>query len=871
MPVSVPQMPSVERGRLLDRIETDVERGVRVIVVSAPAGSGKSTLLRQWSQRRMARGELVASVNVERGDAPKALLPDVIAAIRAAAEESHPAAALGGLRRLGRGGAQGVAGALSAAVESLDRPLWLVIDDAHDLAGKAALEALAALTGRASARFRIVVGARFTLPAFLPRLQLDGLASQVRMADLAFERDEAEALLSGHDVHLDDADVDVLLERTEGWAAGLMLAAAALVHEDDPAKFVANFAGDDHAVADYLVSEVLWRIRPEVLDLLLATAVVGVVDAELAGWLSGRTDAGQLLHRLEADNALVQPVAHLPGAYACHPLLRTYLLAESARRDVGQRTRMHVAAAEWFARTGRPAAAIEHAVAGDDWPRAVQLIGRHGVRILLADGPDAVRPLIDHLPPEVRRDGAVPLVAALVALSDRDHAAACRELDAASRDPSLDADPDFGVIRAAAALGASCLGGEPPERIAELLSALGGRLAVDPDVQLLASTAQACAWAPMGDYARAESGLIAVSRLARRDGHDHLLLECMAQLCAVAAIRCDVVAMAERADETVEFAATHGWTSLPGVAFAHAALALVAWQSCDEPTAATSAAVAASMVEPGWDPLTTTVAGFMSSITTIAASTAAVPRPRTVEALRAATGSWERMPPSCVATAFGVELGLAQRRGDLGWAADVVERASIVLGADAADVRVLRATVHVRQGRESAARVELAPVLAGEEECLAVSSRITAQVCAAHVADHAGEPARAHAAVRRALEMAAPLGMTRCLADATPRVRSLLVRNRGRFAGYEDFVADVLAVGADPDSGTDLGSEAESLTARELDLLRDLPSLLSLREIADAHVVSVNTVKTHLKAVYRKLGAATRREAVDQARHLGLL
>lgn len=871
MQVSGPHAPSVERARLLDRIEADVEGGVRVIVVSAPAGSGKSTLLRQWSRRRRAEGELVASVSVGRGDSPRALWPGVIAAVRAAAEEFHPIAANGALRRLGRGGAEGVAAALSAAVESLDRPLWLVIDDAHDLAGKAALDALAALTGHTSARFRIVVGARFTLPAFMPRLQLDGLASQVRMADLAFERDEAEALLGGHGVHLQEADVDVLLERTEGWAAGLMLAAAALVDEDDPAKFVASFAGDDRAVADYLVSEVLWRIRPEVLELLLATAVVDVVDAELAGWLSGRRDAGLLLHQLEAGNALVQPVAHRPGAYVCHPLLRTYLLAESARRDVGQRARMHVAAAEWFTRSGRPAAAIEHAVAGEDWPRAVELLGRHGVRLLLADGPDAVRPLIDRLPPDVRRAGAVPLVAALVALSDRDHAAACRDLDVAARDPSLDADPDFGAIRAAAALGASCLGGEPPERVGELLSVLEMCQATDSDVQLLASTARACAWAVVGESAKAESGLTAVSRLARRDGRDHLLLECMAQLCAVAAIRCDTVAMAQRADETVEFAATHGWTSLPGVAFAHAALALSAWQSCDEATAAASAAVAATMIEPGWDPLTTTVVGFMGAITTIAARGAVVPSPRAIEALRATTGSWERMPPSCAATAFGVELGLAQRRGDPGWAADVVERASLVLDAGAADVRVLRAAVHVRHGRESAARTELAPVLAGAVECVAVSSRITAEVCAAHLADQAGEPARAHAAVRRALELAAPLGMIRGLADATPRVRSLLVRNRGRFAGYEEFVADVLAAGADPDSGPGLGGEAESLTARELDLLRDLPSLLSLREIADAHVVSVNTVKTHLKAVYRKLGAATRREAVDQARHLGLL
>jgi LuxR family maltose regulon positive regulatory protein len=178
--------------------------------------------------------------------------------------------------------------------------------------------------------------------------------------------------------------------------------------------------------------------------------------------------------------------------------------------------------------------------------------------------------------------------------------------------------------------------------------------------------------------------------------------------------------------------------------------------------------------------------------------------------------------------------------------------------------------VDARHGRDATARRRLNAVLDGRRPCRTTAIEITSWLLEADLTARI-EPTRAHHAVVRALELAAPLRAVRQVASAPPRVRGLLVHGKGRFGHHDEFVGEVLAASHQADDALDHYPRGQTLTARELEVLRDLQSLQSVDEIAESQAVSVNTVKTHLKALYRKFEVGSRREAVERGRELGLL
>ena len=212
--------------------------------------------------------------------------------------------------------------------------------------------------------------------------------------------------------------------------------------------------------------------------------------------------------------------------------------------------------------------------------------------------------------------------------------------------------------------------------------------------------------------------------------------------------------------------------------------------------------------------------------------------------------------------------------GEYAKAGDVIDRVSAVLG-DCAESRFLRATLHERMRRRGAARQVLAPVFRGEVAVHVPSTLAAAWALEAAMADADGEAVRAHEALEQALSWTAPNEAVRLFVDAPSSIRLLLAANAGRFGRWDAFVDRLLRLlpaADDSGNGARVGAAAaESLTARELELLRDLPSLMSLEQIAAARSISVNTAKSHLRALYRKLGATSRRDAVAQARQRGLL
>ncbi|HEV3295137.1 MAG TPA: AAA family ATPase, partial [Streptosporangiaceae bacterium] len=273
----------------------------RVTVVSAPAGSGKTVLLRSWIVEAglAGRAAWVAAGREERD--PQRFWLSVAGALRATGPGAGLVRAVTGAPELD---GWALAERLLSDLAPLADRLWLVVDDVHEL-NQDALRQLELLVMRAPPGLRFVLAARHDVRLGLHRLRLEGGLAELRAGDLRFTAAEAGELFAAAGVALGEPAVAVLQERTEGWAAGLRLAALSLAGHPDPARFAAEFSGSERTVAEYLLAEVLDRQSEAVRRLLLRTSILERVSGELADLLTGDEGGERVLLDLEAAGAFV--------------------------------------------------------------------------------------------------------------------------------------------------------------------------------------------------------------------------------------------------------------------------------------------------------------------------------------------------------------------------------------------------------------------------------------------------------------------------------------------------------------------------------------------------------------------------------------
>jgi LuxR family maltose regulon positive regulatory protein len=274
----------------------------RVTEVSAPAGSGKTQLMRSWiGEAGLAERAAWVAVQGEERDSQRFWL-SVLAALRATTAGSALVRPLTAAPELD---GWAVVERLLEDLGGLGDRVWLVIDDVHELRPDEALRQLELLVMRAPAELRFVLATRHDLRLGLHRLRLEGELTEIRAADLRFTRDEAQALFEAAGVELSDSALGLLHDRTEGWAAGLRLAALSLAGYPDPDQFAAEFSGSERTVAEYLLAEVLDRQSEPVRRLLLRTSVLDRVNGELADLLTGGSGGERILQQLEQANTFV--------------------------------------------------------------------------------------------------------------------------------------------------------------------------------------------------------------------------------------------------------------------------------------------------------------------------------------------------------------------------------------------------------------------------------------------------------------------------------------------------------------------------------------------------------------------------------------
>ena len=376
--VPLPRRDAVDRARLTDQLHAADH--ARLVLVSAPPGFGKTTLLSQWLAAQRRAGDpaggttRVAWLSLDAMDnGPRRFLGDLLASLEAADAAPPETAEL--LESTATIPVEAVLTSVVNHLEQLPGRTVLALDDYHVVEAPDVHAAVTFLVDHLPPRATLAVATRADPPLPLPRLRASGDLVELRAAQLRFTRQETGEFLCGAmGLELSDDHVEALDARTEGWVAGLQLAGLSLRGVEDPAAFVAEFAGTDRFVLDYLVEEVLRRQPEDVRAFLLDTAVLGRLSGPLCDAVTDRRDGDSLLEALERANLFVVPLDTRRRWYRYHHLFADALRARVATERPHRVATVHRRASEWYAAHGLPEEAVTHALAGDDSEHAADLV-----------------------------------------------------------------------------------------------------------------------------------------------------------------------------------------------------------------------------------------------------------------------------------------------------------------------------------------------------------------------------------------------------------------------------------------------------------------------------------------------------------------
>ncbi len=848
------------RDRLLEVLRHDA---APVTLVCAPAGFGKTSLLSGWAGQSPEGA--IAWLSLDRHDNdPGRLWSGLLGALRATGR-FPPGSRLHELLAPADEVESGFVDELLREVVSVGEPLWLVLDDVEVVRHPKALASLELLLQRSPSNLHLVLSGRAEPPIGLPRLRVRGALKEIRSQDLAFTLEETSQLVRRREVGLSDTNLEVLYTRTEGWAAGLQIACLAVSGGEEPGAFVERFDGDDHQVADYLLTEVIAALPAATRRFMLRTSICADLSVGLAERLSDRMDAARLLNGLEQGNAFIRRVGRGRATYRYHDLLRTFLLAELRREQPRAERELQHTAARWYQQQGDHLHAMEHLAMAGDTEQVVQFARSEGLAAILSGRSRRLHLILAELPEPDRSDPVVALLLAAAALELGNTPEADRWLVTLDLDAIAGAsDPGVAVLAAAVATARARFDLDVHAALMRLEATPAGTTG-DPDLDLYALHQRGVARLFIGSYAGSVSDLERATMLARAGGRDAMLIAALSFLAGTHASRGDLAATQHHAADAVTLAERRGWGRSQSIVHAYMLLGWMASLRGDTETAQSAGARAVALLaehnEPDVELATRSLELYLFA-----------GRDDAFDLLQNYLRLYERLADADVSpallgyaapVALQVCLDLGERQAARRIAEVVIHRAPAP-----GEPALLRAMLQLDGGQPAAARRELTPVLDGTATCHLITTKVRAWLLAATIERDAGNLTLAQERLQTALLLAEPVELLQPFTESR-RFAELLIGGKGRFGRTEAFVDRILD--RLPSSTADERDALVRLTPAELELLRELPSLLTLREVAEARSVSINTVKTHLRAIYRKLGVEGRRSAVEAARIRGLL
>ena len=859
-----PPKPLVKRPRLFELLDEGIEGPLTLI--SAAAGAGKTSLLASW---------LAAEPRNVAWLAPRPQLTEAAFWAELLASVQRVAPARSALRRLAgpRSGtpAPFVVELLNGFAE-LDEPLVVIVDDFHLVKSREICAAIEQLLRAAPTSLRLILSTRHDPPLPLHLLRASGELTELRARDLALTMEEAQELLDGLGVDLEPHVLSLLLEQTEGWAAGIRLFTLAHRTRSRELKLIEAIELDERPASEYLLAEVLQRQPDEVCEFLLATSVAGRFTADLADALTGRSDSAHVAERLVADNIFIERLDTQPTWYRYHHLFAELLQAELRHTAKPRLGELHARAARWHFENRAPVDAIHHALAAGD-VELLTLCLVDGWFELVARTDMAFRSELLGRLPDAEVDASAPLSAVLASIDliNGNASSGARRLARARKLWPKDASLSTQAVLTFAELLHSTNKGKfaKTARLARELLALAEE---GPFSSHAGETMRAIALAHLGlaevaslELLDADVHLAEALEAARIADVPYAELAAMGGMAWIQLIRGRLRRAARISRSAVELAQTRGWDHSSYAAISLSALALVEYEWDDLEAAEAHAQELADTARRLDDaPGRVWAAVIQASLCLAGRGTdveLALERLRGAAALSAVESA--RLDRIVTGLESRLLAAASDHDGAAASIAEALQEDPESPGLHAVSARLLLASGDA----EGALAVLTAPCDAAYP-----TVAIEREVLRAAALRATGNGETALAAIENALASAEPEGIRRPFLSAGRGVRELLADHLRKNVTHRWFASELLR-SLDGANGTQIlpAELLEPLSAREGEVLRFLPTMMSNSDIASELFVSVNTVKTHVKSIYRKLDVTRRQDAVRRARQLHLL
>jgi LuxR family transcriptional regulator, maltose regulon positive regulatory protein len=834
------------------RLESLLDEGARgpLTLVSAPAGTGKTVLVSSWASG-LGKGRTVVWVSLRDTTIGPGAFWHLMASGLDRSGVQVPAAVSAGPER----GHSSYTTSIAEAILSHAEPVVLVLDCDGALTSEAAGR-LHSLLQRAGGRLRVVLLAREDPLLPLHRYRLAGTLTELRMADLGFTRDEARAMLAGMGVDLSESAMDAMIGRTQGWAAGLRMAAMSLAHHADREEAARKLAGDTWTVAEYLLAEVLDAQPAGVRRLLLDTSVVDVLRPGLATALAG-PHADRALSFLVHGNAFLEELREGLGSYRYHDLFRQLLRAQLAYESPERWVELHEAAASWFAAHELVGEAARHAALVEKWDVAARYIvdDLSVLSILTGRSSDGLHEALATLP-RTAEGAAAHIVNAARSAASGDVKGAAASLEQAREQIASATADSWPAADLAAALVEMLMARRTGDAGQVLTSSAAvqtlvqmqdrDRLAAHPEIEAEVAVNIAAALVMQGRLDAASDIFATFASTSEVAGREHAHIDALGHGALLAAWRGELNHAVDLAGRAIRLNSATGLTPAACPAAAEVALAYVDTERYDLRGARGHADRAAGCAQTVPDPLPTAM---------LALARARIHR------------------------AGGDLDGAVQALDDAGqlppWLQDQIglERAHLLRDLEPSDGNA---------GASSPVVDVEASGLSVRDRRKPLAARVAACVQSATGKLTAGHESGAIRDLEHALRLAAPEQSRRVFREAPDELWHLLRRHEDLWSRH-GWLTDrrPRAEGAHGSQArTGEGSRSQSdeppriyepLTDKEREVLGHLSELLTTEEIAAVMFISVNTVRTHVRNILRKLAASRRNEAVRRARDLKLI
>jgi LuxR family maltose regulon positive regulatory protein len=847
----------IPRDRLIARLDSG--REAKLILVSAAAGYGKTTLVTAWLQHWPIKSTWLSLD--EHDNDPRRFLAYLLAALQQI-EPGIGKTVEAILQFPQPPPPETLLTTLVNDIASASTPFLLILDDYHVIQAPPIHHQLNFLVEHLPPLMHLAILTREDPPLPLARLLARGQMIEVRQQDLRFTLDEcADFLNQVIELKLRPADIVALEHRTEGWIAGLQLAALSMRGRDDLAGFIDAFTGSSHYVLDYLIEEVFQQQPADVQDFLLKTSILDRLTGPLCDLVASRTGSRDLLERLEHTNLFTLPLDPACTWYRYHNLFAELLHQRLHVTAPSSEPELHRLASQWFAAEKLLPEAIQHALAAGDWDQAADWITTASVAMLSRGELATLLGWIKALPeeqirrrPQLCRDYGWALT--LAGQLD----AAAPYLDCAERAMQGDVEHLGQVIVAQAYLARTR--GNYPQAIALSKKALG--LIRDADVlhRGLVTFTLGFAYFNAGQMAEAELALQEACQANRLSGNAFARLTCMGLLSVIQKNQGRLHRAAEfcrqalqdtpgspMAAQVQEFLADilYEWNDLEGVR-EHLEQGLK--NSLYLGNRMIQLEICRAMIRLG------------------VASGNATEAQQALRQLQQL--SYEVDSPVALRLAAGTQAEFALAQGDIPSAGDWTRQAAEGIDPAALGVqyRLMQARLLLAQDQPAQA----AEMLEGLYETVSQAGLASAMIdIRALQALAATSPVDALHFLKEALVIARPEGFIRTFVDKGGSMKALLERLKAQGGELKPYILALLGAFGEKRPTAKAQPLVEPMSERELEILRLLAQGLSNRQIAERLVISVGTTKSHVHHILEKIGSGSRMGAVTRAREQGLI